>query len=145
MEKPIKESVAIVIYDDNHEKVLVVRRPLDDESLPGYWGFPAASRKDPSETWEELAHKAALTKLGVKIEIVRFLGEDTIDRGKFILKLQDFECRIIEGNPVVPQPDNSVTQYIESKYTNDFEPLKASADKGSLCTRIFLRDRGLRD
>lgn len=143
MDKPVKESVAIVIYDDSHKKVLTVRRPLDDSSLPGYWGFPAASRKDPTEPWELIAHKAALIKLGVKVEIIRFMGEDEIDRGNFILRLRDYECRIISGTPTVPQSNKTVTQYIEMEYSNDFARLKKSSDNGSLCTRIFLREKNL--
>lgn len=143
MVKRITESTAIVIYNDNHEKVLTVRRPLDDTALPGYWGFPAATRKMPTESWEDLAHKAAKIKLGVDIEVVRFMGEDTIDRGEYILKLRDYECRIISGIPSVPQSDNSVTQYVAMNYSDDYSLLQESAKNGSLCTRIFLKEKGI--
>ncbi len=143
MNKPTTETSAIVIFDEKHEKVLTVQRPVDDAALPGHWGFPAATRKNPDESWEDLARKAARTKLGVEIEIVRDMGEDFIDRGSYYLRLRDFECRIIQGEPKVPQADASVTQYIAMKYADDYEPLKESARNGSLCTRIFLRERGM--
>jgi hypothetical protein len=142
-DKPIKESTAIVIYDKDHKKVLTVRRPLDDTSLPGHWGFPAASRKDDSETWEEVAHKAARTKLGVEIKIMRFIGEDTVDRGNFILRLRDYECEIVQGEPKVPQDDHSVTQYIEMEYTDNYSKLIESAKNKSLCTKIFLEEKNI--
>ncbi len=142
-QKLIKESVAIVIYDKDHKKVLTVQRPLDDASLPGHWGFPAASRNN-NEPWEEIAHKAARTKLGVEIKIIRFIGEDTVDRGHFILRLRDYECEIMDGEAQVPQADNSVTQYIEMEYTDNYDKLKESARNKSLCTKIFLKEKNIK-
>lgn len=141
MSKPTTESVAIVIYDEDHKKVLTVKRPIDDGALPGHWGFPAATRKNESESWEFLAHKAAKTKLGVEIEIVRFMGEDEIDRGEYMLRLRDYECKVISGTPKVPQNDATVTQYVEMEYVDDYTRIKESAHNGSLCTRIFLREK----
>ncbi len=141
--KPEKQSVAIVIWDSNHKNILLVKRPLNDQNLPGNWGFPAASKNEPSETWEDVAIKAGKIKLGVQVKIVRYLGEDTIDRGNFILKLRDYEVEIISGIPKVPQPLEGVTQYDEMQYTNQIEELIISTKKGSLCTRIFLKDLGI--
>jgi len=142
MKKPTQEATAIVIYDKSHRKVLSVHRPVDASAMPDEWGFPATVRENKEESWESLAHKAAKLKLGVEIEIVRYMGEDTIDRGAFILKLRDYECKIIKGRPSVPQKDTYYTQYDEMKYTEDFKPLIKSAKNGSLCTKIFLKEKG---
>ena len=107
--------------------------------MPGYWGFPAASKKSQDESWEDAILRAAQTKLGVEIKIVKLLGEDTIDRGKYILVLRDYEVEIIKGEPRVPQNFPGVTQYVEQKWTNDPIDLKKAARDGSLCSRIFLR------
>ena len=50
--KPIKRSVAFVIYSEDRTRFLIVRRPPDDDSLPNVWGLPAGSLKE-SETSEE--------------------------------------------------------------------------------------------
>ncbi|MFH1089289.1 MAG: NUDIX hydrolase [Candidatus Uhrbacteria bacterium] len=138
-EKPITYSVALVIYNPDRSKYLLVRRPENDKSLPGYWGFPATSKKDADEKWEDTAKRAAKIKLGVDIEIIKNLGEDTIDRGKYVLVLRDYEVKIINGKPKVPQDFTGTTQYIEQKWTNDPSDLKKSAKDGSLCSRVFLR------
>jgi len=143
MNKKLTESVSIVIYDKEHEKVLATRRPLDDTEQPGMWGFPAVSRQNPNESWEDLAIKAGKTKLGVDVKILRLIGEDTMDRGTYTLNLRDYECEIIAGKPAVPQPDDGHTQYIEMRYTDDFGPFVETARAGSLCTKIFLEDKGI--
>ena len=137
--KPTISAVALVIYNKDRSKYLITRRPLDDDSLPGYWGFPATSKRNPDEAWEETVRRAARSKLGADVEIIKMLGEDTIDRGSYILVLRDYEVKIVKGKPVVPQDVKGVTQYIAQKWTNDLTELKKSAVDGSLCSRVFLR------
>jgi len=137
--KPITYSVALVIYNQDRSEYLVVKRPEDDEAMAGHWGFPATSKKNPKETWENTAKRAAKIKLGVDIKIIKMLGEDTIDRGKYILVLRDYEIEITNGKPSVPQKVEGVTQYVKQKWTDDPTDLKKSAKEGALCSRIFLR------
>ena len=143
MENLEKQSVALVIWDRSKKNVLIVRRPLDDENLPGMWGFPAASKENSEEDWEVVAHRAALTKLGVKVRPIKCLGEDVVDRGLFILRLRDYEVEITDGSPKVPQNVKGVTQYMEMKYTNSLDEMIKSAQAKSLCTRIFLKSIGV--
>lgn len=137
--KPITTSVALVIYNEDRSKFLIAKRPEDDSDMAGHWGFPAASKKDIAEGWEDVIKRAAKNKLGVDVEIVKMLGEDTIDRGKYVLVLRDYEVKIISGEPIVPQAVEGVTQYVEQKWTDDVTDLKKSAKEGSLCSRVFLR------
>lgn len=142
-EKPTTDSIALVIYNQDRSKYLLVKRPLNDADVPGHWGFPAASKKNPEEPWEDVARRAAKTKLGVKIEIGKMIGEDAIDRGKYILVLRDYEAKVIDGEPRVPQAVSGVTQYIEQKWTDDSGDLIKSAREGSLCSRVFLRSNNI--
>lgn len=142
-EKPTIYSVALVIYNQDRSKYLLVKRPEDDASMPGYWGFPAGSKKIADEDWEDTVKRAAKTKLGVDVEIVKNLGEDTIDRGKYRLVLRDYEVAITNGAPSVPQNFAGITQYVEQKWTDDPTDLKRAARDGSLCSRIFLRSNGI--
>lgn len=142
-QKPVIYSVALVIYNSNRSKYLLVKRPLDDNSMSGYWGFPAASKESPNDKWEETAKKVASTKLGVDVELGKLLGEDTIDRGKYILVLRDYEAAIVKGTPKVPQKTKGITQYIEQKWSNKTEQLIKAAQDGSLCSRVFLRSKNI--
>jgi len=139
LKKPIKYAVALAIYNQDRSKYIIVKRPLVDDSLPGYWGFPANSKKTSDEAWEDVVHRAARIKLGVEIEIIQMIGEDEIDRGSYILRLRDYQVKVINGEIEVPQANSEGTQYIEMKWTNDPRELIKSAKKGSLCSRIFLK------
>lgn len=139
-EKPTTYSVALVIYNKDRSKYLIVKRPDDDKDMAGHWGFPATSKRYPEQDWEEVVHLAAKNKLGVKVKIIEEIGEDSIDRGNFILVLRDYEVEVIEGEPSVPQDsDPDHTQYEKLEWTDNPEKLKKSAKEGSLCSRIFLR------
>src|SRR5215510_3004542 len=65
---PVKHSVAVMIF--NGDKVLSVRRPDDDDELPGVWGLPAGTLR-PSETIKDLIGRIGRDKLGVELTPVR--------------------------------------------------------------------------
>jgi hypothetical protein len=79
-------------------------------------------------------------KLGVQLAPGLRLGEASADRGDYLLMLADYEATIVGGAPSVPQPDASVTQYVQWRYAADPAVLAEAADRGSLCARIFLED-----
>ena len=105
------------------EGLLLVRRPDDDEDLPGVWGLPAVSLA-AGESEEEAA------QIGSTVEPVGREGPMT-----------DWEARIIAGRPVVPQPGPH-TQYAELRF-GEVAELRPAAREGSLCCRALLRARGL--
>jgi hypothetical protein len=44
------------------------------------------------------------------------------------------------GAPIVPQPDESMTQYTACRFTTDPADLAEAAARGSLCAQLFLED-----
>ena len=78
-----------------------MRRPEDDESLPGVWGLPAASLAE-GETEEDAVRRAGRDKLGVEARPVHRVGSDGT--------MTDWQVEIAEGEPSVPQPGPN-TQY----------------------------------
>jgi 8-oxo-dGTP diphosphatase len=112
--------------------LLLVRRPDDDESLPGLWGLPAASLAG-DETEEDAVRRAGHEKLGVEVRPLRPIGHDG--------SMTDWEAEIASGEPSVPQPGPN-TQYTELRWgaPSDLVP---AARRGSLCSRVLLRARGL--
>jgi hypothetical protein len=114
------------------EGLLLVRRPDDDESLPGVWGLPAVSL-GPGESEEDAVRRAGRDKLGVEVEPLRPVGRDQT--------MTDWEARILSGRPAVPQPGPH-TQYTDLRWGEAAE-LVPAARQGSLCCRVLLRARGL--
>lgn len=138
----MRDSIAFVVWDDTHSKVLAVQRPENDENLPNVWGLPAGSLLK-GESFEDCALRAGKDKLGVQIEIVQLLGQGDIERDEYILHMKEFEARIISGVPSVPQNVPGVTQYRGWKWAAPTLMVEA-AQKGSLCSRIFLAKLGIR-
>jgi 8-oxo-dGTP diphosphatase len=141
MMKRVKESVAVVVRNQAGE-FLVTRRPDDPaDDLAGAWGFPAVTRRS-GEPERAAAERIGPLKLGVTLSIGARLGERAEDRGDYLLLLADYEASIVDGTPVVPQPDDSVTQYIACAFTSDPAVLVAAARRGSVCAQIFLEAVG---
>jgi hypothetical protein len=117
---------------ESPEGLLLVRRPDDDEELPGVWGLPAVSLA-PDESEEEAVRRTGRDKLGVDLEPVRRVGRERT--------MTDWAARIRFGDPAVPQPGPH-TQYTELRFGEPSE-LAPAARQGSLCCRVLLRARGL--
>jgi 8-oxo-dGTP diphosphatase len=127
---PPKHSVSLVI--EGPDGLLLVRRPDDDESLPGVWGLPAASLAE-GESEEDAVRRAGREKLGVEVAPVRPVASEAT--------MTDWEARVVEGTPSVPQ-EGPNTQYAALRFGEPSE-LVPAALQGSLCSRALLRARGL--
>ena len=141
MMKQVRESVAVVIRNQAGE-FLVTRRPDDPgDELAGVWGFPAVTRRG-GESERAAAERIGPLKLGVTLSVGAKLGERVDDRGKYLLRLSDYDASIVAGSPSVPQPDDSVTQYVGCQFTSDPAVLVVAARRGSVCSQIFLEAIG---
>ncbi|MBO0802901.1 MAG: amidohydrolase family protein, partial [Nocardiopsaceae bacterium] len=135
--KPVKRSVAVVVRDSGGA-YLAVKRPADpDDPLAGAWGLPAVTLAD-GEDERAAAGRAGRDKLGVALAVGRKLGEKAVERDTYLLRLADYEATVSVGTPTVPQPDTSVTQYTDCRFTRDRSLLAEAADRGSACAQVFL-------
>jgi len=138
----VTESVAVVIRRADGA-FLVTRRPDEaGDPLAGVWGFPAVTRR-PGEDERSAAARIGPLKLGVTLSVGAKLGERTDDRGDYLLRLADYAAVIADGSPAVPQADESVTQYVACTFTDDPGLLVPAAERGSLCSQIFLESIGV--
>ena len=80
---PVKRSIAVMIFQG--DKVLSVRRPDDDDELPGIWGLPAGTLR-PSETIEDLITRIGGDKLGVKLTPLRKITSGRQMRPLYLLE-----------------------------------------------------------
>ena len=140
--KPVKDSVAFVIYGSNRSQILVVQRPFDDDNLPGVWGLPAGSLKK-DESYEQTVLRAGREKLGVELNIEKKIGEGNDERDDYLLHMIEYEASIAEGVPSVPQNVEEVTQYRAWMWSHPLI-LREAARKGSLCSKIYLLSRNIK-
>jgi len=127
--------VSLVIEDG--ELVLLVRRPDDDADLPGVWGLPAATiaegKSAEGESAEDAVRRAGREKLGVEVRPLEAIGSDG--------GMTDFRAEIVTGEPEVPQSGPN-TQYAELRW-GGLDDLAPAARRGSLCSQVLLRARGV--
>lgn len=134
----MKRSVSLlVLRPERGGEVLVVRRPDDDEELPGLWGLPAGTLAE-DESWEEAVRRTGRQKLGVDLGPVRIVEEGRQAREGYRLHMRLYRAELEGGEPRVPQPVGGVTQYTAWSWSAP-ERLEEAAAAGSLCARLCLR------
>lgn len=139
--RPIKRSISFAIHrPDDPGQVLVVRRPPDDDELPGLWGLPAGSLRD-DESWADAVRRSGREKLGVELEIGAELNHGTTPRDGYTLEMKLFEAVITDGEPRVPRSYPDVTQYADWRWARAAALIPA-AGRGSLCCRLYLEREG---
>lgn len=127
MTLPIKHSIAVIIRADS--QILAIRRPDDDDELPGIWGLPAGTFRD-SETPDDLIRRIGRDKLGVSLTPLRKLAEGAQNRERYRLEMELWEATMM-GTP----------SHMRWKWAT-LEALKDGSDRGSLCCRLALDSGG---
>ncbi len=135
--RPVKRSVSFAIFRPGQpDQVLVVQRPADDEDLPDAWGLPAGSLR-PGEDWTDAVRRAGRDKLGVELGVGQELNRGSLERAAYTLEMRLLAARVLAGEPHVPQPHPDVTQY-QAWTWGTAETLRPAAERGSLCSQLFL-------
>lgn len=127
MQSPIKHSVAVLIF--RGDQILLVRRPDDDDELPGIWGLPAGTCRGTERT-EDVIRRIGRDKLGVTLSAARQLSSGTQERPAYRLEMELWEATM-EGIPTLSEWQWS-----------GFDLLKPGAAKGSLCCTLAIKSKG---
>jgi hypothetical protein len=128
--KPLKRSIAVVALN-GRGLLLSVRRPDDDDELPGIWGLPAGSYRD-AETRDDLIRRIGRDKLGVAIHPLRLRASGALERTAYRLEMELWEVSIA-SDPTIPD--------LEWRWA-DVSTLNTGSEQGSLCCQLALRTLG---
>src|SRR5215813_12238540 len=123
---PLKHSVAVLIH--RGDQILAIRRPEDDDELPGIWGLPAGTLRG-GDTVEDVIARIGRDKLGVKLTPVRMLARGVQDRQKYRLEMELWEASM-EGTPTYPEWQWEGVQL-----------LRPGMASGSLCCRLAIESK----
>lgn len=126
MSKPVKHSVAVLI--SNGDKFLAIRRPDDDDELPGIWGLPAGTCRN-QETVHDVIARIGREKLGVTLVPLRLLASGTQDRPRYRLEMELWEASMV-GTPSYPEWRWALADLLEP-----------GAKAGSLCCELAINFR----
>jgi len=128
MPLPVKHSVAVMIFEG--DQILAIRRPDNDDELPGVWGLPAGTCRG-FETTEDVIGRIGRDKLHAKLAPVRKLASGTQDRPAYRLEMELWEARIEGGGePLYPK-----WQWAS------VDLLRPGAVSGSLCCALAIQSK----
>lgn len=121
--KRIKHSVAVLVR--NGDEILTIRRPDNDDELPGIWGLPAGTYRE-GEPLEALVERIGHDKLGVDLRVLDVLARGIQDRANYCLEMALVEAAM-GGIP------NQATWRWASP-----DVLKEGQERGSFCCDLAL-------
>ena len=127
MMPPVKHSVAVMVMKGN--QILAIRRPDDDDELPGIWGLPAGTTR-ATETVEDVIRRIGRDKLGVKLTPVRKLASGAQDRPTYRLEMELWNVSM-EGTPAYPEWQWAPVDL-----------LRPGMASGSLCCELAIQTKG---
>ena len=135
------QAIAVAIANPQDASlVLIVRRPEDDDDLPGIWGLPATSIK-LDESDGDAAHRLGTRKLGAELTLDTVLAEGNQDRTTYQLAMRLYRASLGTPEPQLPEPENHIddsTYYTEWKWAPR-DSLREGARMGSLCCQLALQ------
>jgi ADP-ribose pyrophosphatase YjhB (NUDIX family) len=126
MSKPRKHSIAVVISKD--DSILTIRRPDDDDELPGIWGLPAGTCRG-DETVQEVIRRIGREKLGVELTSERRLASGNQERSSYLLYMELWEASMT-GTPNHPNWRWAAADF-----------LRPGAAAGSFCCELALKTK----
>lgn len=127
MSKPVKHSVAVLI--SKGDKFLAIRRPDDDDELPGIWGLPAGTCRN-KETVQDVIARIGRERLGVTLVPYRLLVSGAQDRPGYHLEMELWEALMV-GAPHYPE-----------RQWASCDVFRPGAEAGSLCCELAIKTKG---
>lgn len=135
-------AIAVLIASPlDSSRLLTVRRPDDDEDLPGVGGLAATSLKD-DELVEAAAHRLGTRKLGANVTLGAMLAEGSQESAAQHFSLSLYAATLDATSPELPESNDQIDG---STYYTDWqwdlrESLSQGAQMGSLCCQLALQD-----
>ncbi len=126
---PVKHSIAVAVF--NGDQVLSVRRPEDDDELPGIWGLPAGTLR-AGETAEDLIKRIGKEKLGVELKSIRLINAGKQMRTQYLLEMELWEAAMEHAE----YPSHRQWRWAS------IESLREGAEAGSLCCELGVKSKG---
>jgi len=136
---PVKHSVAVMIF--NGDEVLSVRRPDDDDELPGVWGLPAGTLR-ASETIKDLIGRIGRDKLGVELTPRRKVASGKQLRRLYLLEMELWEASMT-GSPfsLRLRPTGLALRGHRNWRWATIDSLRRGAEAGSLCCSLAIQSK----
>ncbi len=88
--------VGAIIENEKKEILAALRSP--EMTLPNYWEFPGG-KIEIGESKKEALRREILEELGCTIEVFEQVEDTTYEYEMFIVRLETFMAKVVEGKP----------------------------------------------
>lgn len=92
--------VGAIIENDNAEILAALRSP--EMTLPNYWEFPGG-KIEQGESKKEALRREILEELSCTIDVFEQVEDTTYEYEKFIVRLETFMAKVINGVPKISE------------------------------------------
>lgn len=125
----MKRSVNVVIEDDKN-RVLVLRRDLNDDIYPGFWDLPGGGIKE-NETPQEGAEREVLEETGLRVKLEEdYFETKTYSDGEVNYV---FKAKLVDGDVAVSN-EHSESRWVSK---DDWEGLEYTSDVKNILEKVF--------
>lgn len=117
--KKLIHVVGAIIENENNEIFCALRSPK--MALPNLWEFPGG-KIEKGETPEQALYREIIEEFNCTIRIGQKVEDTTYEYEKFIVRLETYKAKIIDGFPVVSEHADTRWVTREFLHTLNFAP-----------------------
>lgn len=117
--KKLIHVVGAIIENENNEIFCALRSP--NMALPNLWEFPGG-KIEKGETPEQALYREIIEEFNCTIRIGQKVEDTTYEYEKFIVRLETYKAKIIDGFPVVSEHADTRWVTREFLHTLNFAP-----------------------
>lgn len=118
MHNKVRVGVSAVIINENKE-ILVTKRSLGDDFLPGFWDIPGGGI-DPEEELEAALKREILEECGIEIQVIKKIGFNTYMENDIEAEETTFLVKAITTN-IILNPEHTEFKWLKYADLNKVE------------------------
>jgi 8-oxo-dGTP diphosphatase len=121
MQKLFKVNVSVVIF--KNDKILIVKRSMDEDIFPGFWGIPGGTVDANDTTLETALERELMEEVGIKIKNLHQIQNNIVEKEMHAVVYIVYTADYDSGEPIAMDGTEVVDwMTLAEIYKLDFTP-----------------------